>query len=213
MNTATEEPNPWKDRILTVPNVICMVRIAGSPGLIVLAAFDMPRAFVVTFVLLSLSDWVDGKLARWLNQRSDFGARLDSVSDAVLYTCLLIGCLVLKGNVLQQEAWWLLPPLLTYAMSIGYGLWKYSRPPSYHTQAAKTSYWLVLAAGVSVLLDYSAWPLRITCVAVTLTNLEAVLITRILPTWQADVRTFRHAIRHHTVTRAGDSDRVPPDRR
>lgn len=190
---STSEPSPYRNRILTVPNVICFARLLGSLGLVVLAIKLMPTAFVVTFVVLSISDWVDGKLARLLNQRSDFGARLDSISDATLYTCLLTGCLILKGDVLRGEWPWVASALVSYAATTGYGLWKYTRPPSYHTQAAKTSYWLVLAAGVSTLLDWSLWPLRITAAAVTLTNIEAILMTYTLTEWHADVRTIFRA--------------------
>ena len=186
--------SPYKDRYLTIPNIICMARIIGSVAMVGLAIADYPRAFVIAFVVLSLSDWVDGKLARWLNQRSDFGARLDSASDAVLYTCLLIGSLILKWDVLKQEFLWLLMPLTTYAITIGYGLWKYGRAPSYHTYGAKFSYWLVLFGGVALLLDWSVWPIRMAAVSGTLTNLEATAITYVLPTWQADILTILHVL-------------------
>ena len=38
------------------------------------------QAFVVILVVLLFSDWLDGKLAVLLEQRTTFGARLDSLS-------------------------------------------------------------------------------------------------------------------------------------
>jgi cardiolipin synthase (CMP-forming) len=93
---ATAEDSVYKDRYLTVPNVICGFRIIGSLALLWLAMTGWATAFVGLFVVLHVSDWVDGKLARWLHRRSDFGARLDSLSDAILYACLGLGCLTLK---------------------------------------------------------------------------------------------------------------------
>ena len=150
--------------------------------------------FTIGFVVLNLSDTVDGRLARWLNQRSDFGARLDSASDATLYGCLVIGSLMLKWKQLQPEIVWFIVPLVSYAMTTGYGLWKYGRIPSYHTYGAKYSQWLVLGGAIAMLLDWSMWPMRVASIAVTLTNVEATAISFVLPTWRADVLTLLHVL-------------------
>lgn len=114
---------------------------------------------------------IDGKLARWLHQRSDFGARLDSFADAVLYGGLFFGLFWFRGEVLYHEAVWWIVGLLSYLLTTGTGLWKYGRVPSYHTYGAKISQWLVLAGAICLLLDYSIWPFRVAMVLVTLTNL------------------------------------------
>ena len=186
------ESHSRQDRYLTIPNVICFVRLLGSLCLIGIAAAGYAETFVVLFVVLSLSDWVDGKLARWLNQRSDFGARLDSASDSILYTCLLTGSLILKWDVLQHEVVLLGMGLCSYALTTGYGLWKYRRIPSYHTYGAKTTQWLMLGGAVAMLLDISIWPLRIALVSGVLTNLEATAMTYCLPVWTADVLSILH---------------------
>lgn len=187
--------SPYRHRYVTIPNVICVARILGSLLLLMLAIQGYATAFVVGFVILHFSDWVDGKLARWLNQRSDFGARLDSASDSILYASLIFGSLILKWEELQSEIPWLLMPLASYAVTTGYGLWKYGRIPSYHTYGAKFSQWLVLAGALAMLLDWSMWPMRIAATAVTLTNLEATAITFVLSTWRADVLTIRHVMK------------------
>ncbi|APZ91326.1 CDP-alcohol phosphatidyltransferase family protein [Fuerstiella marisgermanici] len=203
------ESEPYKNRYLTIPNVICGFRIVGSLALLGLAISGRPTAFVVLFVVLHMSDWIDGRLARWLHQRSDFGARLDSLSDAILYGCLIIGCLLLKWEVLQKEAIWLAVPLICYAITVGYGLWKYGRVPSYHTQFAKWGNWLVLAAAVALLLDWSLWPLRIAAIGGTVTNLETIAMTYVLPNWTADVLSLRAALRLRSAQRQGSP--VPAD--
>jgi len=187
---------PYKDRYLTIPNVICFGRIVGSLGLIGVAVAGYPRMFVGGFIALSLSDWVDGKLARWLNQRSDFGARLDSASDSVLYACLLVGCFILKWDVLQNELLLIGLGVSSYVLTSGYGLWKYGRIPSYHTYGAKSTQWLILFGAVAMLLDMSIWPLRVAIVAGTLTNLEATAMTHLLPVWTADLLSIFHARDH-----------------
>ena len=121
--------------------------------------------------------WIDGKLARWLNQRSDFGARLDSLADSVLYAALFCGIAWIRWDVLRSETLWWCAAFLSYVMTTSAGLWKYGKVPSYHTYGAKTSQWLILAGAVCLLLDYSIWPFRIAMAGVTLTNVEAMAIT------------------------------------
>ncbi len=108
---STHDPEPrdprYKDSIVTVPNVICLVRMVGSFVLFAFALFDWRYGFVGLFLALSLSDWIDGILARWLHQRSDFGARIDSMADAMLYTALIGGALILSWDTLQHELAWI----------------------------------------------------------------------------------------------------------
>ena len=179
----------FKDSIVTVPNVICFVRLIGSFVLFALAVAGLRYWFVGLFLALSFSDWIDGKLARWLHQRSDFGARLDSAADAVLYAALIGGMFLLSWGSIKHELIWLAVGIGSYGLTSGAGLLKFGRVPSYHTYAAKGTQWLAMIAGVCLVLGWAVWPLRLATVAVTLTNLEATAITCVLKEWRADVLT------------------------
>ena len=194
--TPTEPDNsePFRHRMVTIPNLICVIRFLGSIGMLWLAYLNLARSFALAFTLLSLSDTIDGRLARWLNQRSDFGARLDSFVDSVLYACLFVGMFWLRWDVLESEAPWWVGAWFSYVVTTAAGLWKYGRIPSYHTYGAKTTQWLVLAGALCLLLDISVWPFRVAMLAVILTNLEATAITCCLKEWRADVLTLRHVL-------------------
>ncbi|HUP81693.1 MAG TPA: CDP-alcohol phosphatidyltransferase family protein [Pirellula sp.] len=198
---ADRDDSPMRDRILTIPNLICFFRLGGALSLIYFAITNKTLVFVAVFIALSLSDWIDGRLARWLNQRTNFGARLDSFADSILYGSLLFGMIWMRWEVLQHEAIWWITGLCSYALTTGAGLWKYGRIPSYHTNGAKISQWFILLGAVSLLLDYSTWPFRIAILAGTITNLEATAITWILPEWRADVLSIAHA---GTIVRSGN---------
>ena len=193
------------DRLVTIPNIICVIRLFGSVVLVVLAAAGHGTTFLWLFVALAMSDWVDGKLARLLNQRSVWGPRLDSWADAGLYLALLIGSIMLHGDTLRSELTWILPALGSYALSTGAGFWKYRRWPSYHTRAAKTSWFLILVGAVCMLGQWGQWelwPLRVALVAITLTNLEALLITILSPHWRADIETVLTILRERKRARS-----------
>ncbi len=179
----------------TIPNVICVGRILGSFVLVGIALRGEATAFTALFVILSLSDWVDGKLAIWLNQRSSFGARLDSFADFTLYGALLIGFLCLKFDVILSEWPWVAVALFSYVVTCAAGYWKFGKIPSYHTRGAKLSQWIVLLGALSAVMEWSNWPFRLAALAVTLTNIEATAITYVLPQWRADVLSLRRAYR------------------
>jgi cardiolipin synthase len=76
------EPQGTPDRILTVPNALSVVRLALLPVFVWLVLGPEADAIAVgVLVLIGLSDYLDGYLARRLNQTSKLGALLDPVAD------------------------------------------------------------------------------------------------------------------------------------
>src|SRR5439155_12437927 len=78
--------------LLNVPNLITMSRIILIP--LIIGLYYLPddwlaldnRNFAATavFVLAATTDWLDGYMARRLNQMSAFGAFLDPVADKLI---------------------------------------------------------------------------------------------------------------------------------
>lgn len=183
------------NRIYTIPNLLCVIRILGSGVLIALAAYEQSAWFVGVYFFLSLTDWVDGKIARYLNQQSDIGAKLDSAADSILYSALLIGGIILLGEVLLQHWKWMAMALTSYFIHVGYGFWKFRQKPVYHTKGAKTSWFLGTVATLCILGDIAVWPLYVAMISVTLTNIESILITKKLGRWEADIPSLYHLLR------------------
>jgi len=183
------------NRVVTIPNIICVVRLLGSFVLIPIALEGHNKIFLGLFIFLAMTDWFDGKLAILLDQRSVLGARLDSWADATLFAALLFGVVVMYTSTLQAELVWVVAAVSSYVISTLAGFWKYQRWPSYHTRAAKTSWFLTAVAVIALFTGWEIWPLRVAAVAVTLTNIEALLITIISPRWRIDVTSIYHAWR------------------
>ena len=73
----------------TIPTLMTLARIAAIP--LIVGVFYMPLPdetrniwATVMFVVFALTDWLDGYLARKLNQSSAFGAFVDPVADNFL---------------------------------------------------------------------------------------------------------------------------------
>ena len=80
---------------LTVPTLLTWARIVAIP--LIVGVFYLPLdaptrnlAATVMFVVVALTDWLDGWLARKLNQTSAFGAFLDPVADKFLVCASLL---------------------------------------------------------------------------------------------------------------------------
>ena len=81
-----------------VPNVLTWLRIIMIP--VVIGVFYLPAAWLsswernliatVVFAVAAITDWLDGYLARRLNQISAFGAFLDPVADKLMIAAALI---------------------------------------------------------------------------------------------------------------------------
>jgi len=88
---------------LTVPTLLTWARIVAIPlivGVFYLPVEEQTRNLVATvlFVVTALTDWLDGYLARRLDQASSFGAFLDPVADKFL-VCASLLVLVHLGRV------------------------------------------------------------------------------------------------------------------
>lgn len=78
---------------LTLPTTLTLARLAIVPLLVVLFylpyEWSQPAAALV-FALGGVTDWLDGYLARRLDQHSSFGAFLDPVADKVMVAVVLV---------------------------------------------------------------------------------------------------------------------------
>ena len=79
--------------LTSLPNLLTLLRIVLIPFFIVI--FYLPfswshGAAAIIFALASFTDWLDGYLARKLEQMSPFGAFLDPVADKLLVSTSLL---------------------------------------------------------------------------------------------------------------------------
>lgn len=101
---------------MNVPNALTLFRMALIPVFVLV--FCLPvhwsaPASGLIFVLASITDWLDGYLARRLKQSTSFGAFLDPVADKLMVAIALV------LMVWQQDTvWFTLPALVVVAREI-----------------------------------------------------------------------------------------------
>jgi cardiolipin synthase (CMP-forming) len=102
-------PDPM-GRVWTIPNAISAARLLGVPVFLWLVLG--PRSQVADWwavgllIAASASDWLDGKIARALNQQSRLGQLLDPAADR-LYIVATVVALAIRGII----PWWLVAVL------------------------------------------------------------------------------------------------------
>ena len=77
------------NKIITIPNVLSMLRILLIPAIVYYLNFECVLAF--GFLLLSgITDVLDGWIARKFNMTSDLGIVLDPVADKLTQGCVIL---------------------------------------------------------------------------------------------------------------------------
>ena len=78
---------------LNIPNSLTVLRMVLVPVFVVVFYLPVGWSFLassVIFVIAAITDWLDGYLARKLNQMTPFGAFLDPVADKIMVVMALV---------------------------------------------------------------------------------------------------------------------------
>ncbi len=101
-----------------IPNALTISRILVTPILLALLFLD---TFVATawacalFIIASISDWADGKMARRYEANSSLGQFLDPIADKVLVLGTFVALVFIRPDSIT---WWLVALIAIRDMSI-----------------------------------------------------------------------------------------------
>lgn len=105
-------------RVATIPNVISFARLAGVPVFLWLVLGVQSQAgdwwAVGLLAAAGASDWLDGKIARAMNQQSRLGELLDPAADR-LYIVSTVIALAVRAII----GWWLVAILAARELMLG----------------------------------------------------------------------------------------------
>lgn len=139
-----------------VPNTLTIIRILVTPVLLVLLMTDTlwGNAWALgLFILASISDYLDGKLARYFEVHSRLGQFLDPVADKVLVLGTFVALAVLIPDTVP---WWGVVLIgLRDVMVTGLRAWAEANGRSIRTLGiakAKTTVQLVFLIGILIVM-------------------------------------------------------------
>lgn len=101
---------------MNLPNIITLARILLVPIFVVIYLWPGDGTYLIAatlFALAAATDWLDGYLARRLNQTTPFGAFLDPVADKLIVVSALTVLLAQHSTV-----WLTLPGLIIIGREI-----------------------------------------------------------------------------------------------
>lgn len=143
-------------RILTVPNVLSVIRLLGVPLFIYLLLVEHADGWALTVLMASgFTDWLDGKLARVLGQMSRLGALLDPFVDR-LYVVTTLVTFVMRDFI----PWWVAAILIGRDAILGLSLLIYRRrrlPPPEVMYLGKAATFLLMFALPLILAANNDW--------------------------------------------------------
>ena len=117
-----ETAEPLGEQIMTIPNLISFARLLGVPVFLWLViGVDTKTGdwwAIGLLIASSASDWLDGKIARALNQQSRLGQLLDPAADR-LYIVATIVALAVRAII----PWWLVGLLAARELLMAVVLW------------------------------------------------------------------------------------------
>ena len=107
-----------QERVGTIPNMISFARLAGVPVFLWLVIGVRTQAgdwwALGLLAAAGLSDWLDGKIARAMNQQSRVGELLDPAADR-LYIVSTVVALAIRAII----GWWLVTVLAVRELLLG----------------------------------------------------------------------------------------------
>ena len=91
---------------MNTPNKLTLARMIATPIFMAVMLIDFPYHYLISLVLFiaaSLTDMIDGKMARKYNMVTDFGKFMDPLADKMLTTAAYLGFMFIYGGT--QYAW------------------------------------------------------------------------------------------------------------
>jgi cardiolipin synthase len=70
--------------MLNLPNFLTLIRIVTIPFFLVFLSYHRYLEAFIIFIIGGVTDFLDGLVARWMNQQTALGAYLDPIADKLL---------------------------------------------------------------------------------------------------------------------------------
>jgi phosphatidylglycerophosphate synthase len=191
---------------IPVANALTVGRIIAAPMMLAAAWSGRHDLFLWLALYCMASDIFDGKIARWLGQASEFGARLDSWADLLMILSGPACAAWLQPQLLRSEFTFVAVVVGGNVLAVAVGWWKFGRLTSYHTDAARLMAYVVGAGAILAITWGWPWLFRAGAVVAVYSVAEEIAITFTLSAWSANVPSLAKARGQRMRTAADSTD-------
>ncbi|HJO02859.1 MAG TPA: CDP-alcohol phosphatidyltransferase family protein [Acidobacteriota bacterium] len=173
-----------------VPNGISIARLLIAPFLWASGLLALDGVYLALFLIAGVSDALDGFLARALNQRTEFGARLDIWADVAAYPSA-ITLARMRPQFFQDYFTPIVGLFATYLILLAFVRWRTGEFLRSHLWSQKASAAALFVFIVHGLLTSPSAPLLwITAGLLLLSFAEIVLLVTLVPSFDSDQPTI-----------------------
>lgn len=178
-----------KNGIFNLANFVTSLRLFGAIAIIFIE--PLTGAFYAVYTICGLSDGIDGTIARKMGTSSEFGARLDSVSDILFYLVMFIKIIPVLWECMPGWIWVIVGlVLLVRLAAYGIALIKYHRMAAIHTYLNKVTGALVFLVPYMLLLPCEIALCGITAVIALVASAEEFVIHAVSPVYQTERKSI-----------------------
>jgi CDP-diacylglycerol--glycerol-3-phosphate 3-phosphatidyltransferase len=178
-----------REEVLNLANAVTSLRLIGA--IILIFIEPLSAAFYVVYTICGLSDGIDGTIARKMGTSSEFGARLDSVSDIAFYLVMFIKLMPVLWTVMPEWIWHLVGVVLAVRLcAYGMAYLKYHMMAAIHTYMNKVTGALVFLIPYMLLLPCDVTLCAITACFALAGSAEEFLIHAVSPVYQAERKSI-----------------------
>lgn len=174
---------------LNIADIITLFRIAGTFSLVFMRSFS--TAFFWIYALTGLTDVLDGWIARKTKTACDFGARLDSIADLLLYAVMLFRIFPFLWDTLPNDIWYAAEIILIIRISAySIAAVKYRLFASLHTHLNKLTGVTVFFVPFLLTTEYVVVYCRIICAVAAVAALEELVIHLLRQNYNANAKSI-----------------------
>lgn len=186
-----------------LPNIITSVRLIAAVVLIVecMLGQAVPH-FLALFIAAGVSDMLDGFIARRFNWCTDFGARLDSISDLSLYVSVFIFLSLNCGADVGKCVPVLICGAAAQVAHLILSYRKFQQFPAYHSTFTRCMAYLMFFGLIAYWTTRNATILPALAIFWVLCSLEGMIITAILKRPTINVSSILTALRIESRTQS-----------
>ena len=178
-----------KSGIFNIANFVTSFRLFGAIAMIFIE--PLSAGFYAVYTICGLSDGIDGTIARKMGTSSEFGARLDSVSDILFYLVMFIKLMPVLWGGLPAWLWFIVGAVLAVRLAAyGIALVKYHRMAAIHTYLNKVTGALVFLVPYMLLLPCEVVLCTITAVIALIASAEEFMIHAVSPVYQTERKSI-----------------------